>query len=107
MKACGRTDVHRCTLGAHVPVPFCSHCGAPDVIRGDGGMALVCARCIRILGAVVADPLVLSATERFDLLEEHLDVVDLLRGAWRWTGLWPDTGDPRLISGGVADGRLA
>ena len=102
MKACGRQDPHDCVLGAHLVQPTCAHCGAPDPIRGDGGMTLVCARCIAAMGRIVVDPYSVPPTVRDRLLAASLDVADLVAGAWRWTSLWPPTGDGRLIRGGVA-----
>ncbi len=104
MRACSRVDPHTCRLGAHAPGPTCAHCCAPDVIRGDGAMALVCPRCVRALGRIAGDPS--SADEAvLDRLEaEAYDVVTLVsdvRGTWtwRWTALWPGAGDATRIRG--------
>lgn len=105
MSACGRTDPHACRIGAHAPVPVCQHCGSREVIRGDGEMAFSCRACLRLLGTAVREPYAIPAPQRFDLLEAHLDVVDLLHGEWRWTASWAT--DARLIDGRIADGRLA
>ena len=102
MMACGRTDPHDCVLGAHLQQPVCSHCGAPDPIRGDGGMALVCRRCLVALVRIVEEPYSVPETVRERLLDRALDVVGIRDGRWRWTALWPGVGDPRLIRGGVA-----
>lgn len=99
MKACGRTDVHSCVLGAHSPTPACSHCGAPDPIRGDGGMALVCPRCVASLGRIAAEPFSVPETVRAGLLARSLDVVAVDGAAWAWTASWPAKGDDRLVRG--------
>lgn len=106
MKACGRQDPHPCTLGAHLAQPRCAHCSAPDVIREDGGMTLVCPRCIRSLVRIAWEPFSVPDVVRQRLLDDSLDVVGIRDGAWAWTSLWPSTGDSRCLDGRVADGRL-
>lgn len=83
----------------------CRICGAPDVIDMDGDR-LVCPRCVMAMGRLAADPYAHPATVREVLEARSLDVLHLARGAWQWTSLWPGTGDARLLSGRVADGRL-
>lgn len=87
-KACGRIDPHTCT--AHAPVPTCQHCGAPDVLRGDGGMALVCPRCLLALGRIAAEPYAYPVPVRERMQARSADVLDLMGGRWVWTGAgWP------------------
>lgn len=102
MNACGRVDQHRCTNGAHDPFPVCAHCGAPDVIRGDGAMTLVCERCLRALGRIAGDPFSVNDRHRERLLASSLDVLDLMLGDWRWTSTWPGARDGSLVRGGRA-----
>lgn len=96
-RACGRIDPHPCT--AHSPTPMCRHCGAPDVIRDDGGMTLVCPRCVAALTRIAGDPLSASMVVVARMLVTSLDVLDLVSGAWRWTAQWPTTGDLRTLRG--------
>lgn len=113
MTACGRTDAHLCTAGAHTQSPRCAHCAAPDVIRDDGGMALVCRRCIAALGRIAADPASAHPDVLARLQERSLDVVHLdtrievdaadpwatptVSPVWHWTASWAS--DDRLITG--------
>lgn len=102
MKACSRQDPHQCTIGAHAPTPVCAHCQAPDPVRGDGAMTLVCPRCLLALGRVADQPFSVPDTFRERLLASALDVVGIRDGRWAWTSQWPGTGDDRLISGRTA-----
>lgn len=98
MRACTRTDPHTCP--SHQPVPACRHCGAPDVIRGDGGMTLTCARCVAALARIAGDPLSASMSVVARLEDASLDVLRLSAGAaWSWTASWPATGDLRTLTG--------
>lgn len=99
MKACGRLDHHQCVLGAHLIQPVCAHCGAPDVVRGDGQMTFTCARCVAALGRIAAEPFSVPDTVRERLLADALDVVGIRDGAWLWTSQWPATGDLRTLRG--------
>ena len=107
MKACSRTDAHTCAIGAHLAQPTCAHCGAPDPIRGDGPMTLVCRRCVAALGRIAAEPFSVHPNVLREIAMASIDVVALAGERWLWTVLWPGVGDARLISGRVADGRLA
>lgn len=99
MKACSRRDAHACVLGAHAVQPACAHCGAPDVIRADGAMTLVCPRCVRSLTRIADEPFSVPETVRERLLADALDVVGIELGDWRWTSTWPRTGDLRTLRG--------
>lgn len=99
MKACSRTDAHPCTIGAHLAQPTCAHCDAPDVIRGDGGMTLVCPRCVAAMTRIADEPYSVPETVRERLLADALDVTGIDQGAWRWTSQWPSTGDLRTLRG--------
>jgi hypothetical protein len=115
MIACSRTDPHTCRIGAHLPQPLCAHCGAPDVVRGDGEMALVCPRCIAALGRVAGDPATAHPEVVARLQERSLDVVHLdtriaidptapwaaptVSPRWHWASTWPKAGDGSLING--------
>jgi len=74
----------------------CAHCGAPDVVRGDGGTTLVCPRCIRALGRVAADPWSAHVQVRERLRAEHGTAVALIGDRWDWIApAWAGTGGAR------------
>lgn len=62
-------------------------------------MTLACARCIRALGRIAAEPFSVPDTVRERLLDTSLDVVGIRGGAWVWASSWPGTGDLRTLRG--------